>query len=379
MATDAPQQPFTHADLAQALRRAVLAQPWAQARDRRRGGLPFTHPPSLDLAVAVLPRDGAPVWANLLFSRELPQGHVADIGADAGAVRGVRWLADPVDDAGTSIAWQPGSDWQQISFERLHGDGPLRFVAPYPASLIKLMVAVGVARQVDQGAASWSMPWAHAGESRSLADWAEPMITVSSNAATDALVAWLHACGALQRDDAGHEGVNRLHELFAAQGLPTLRLAGTTAQGGWRNADGSGVGQLQMTAWDTVRLLWRTLEVAAPWLPAGAAPMLSRDSRQRLWGWLAGQALNEVLSTKSLTQRPGWRAGIAGAFAHKTGTTETYAADAGLFVPGPGHRVLIALLTTLGRCSAPHEACATDWCVPQVGAAVEAWLKERLA
>ena len=57
-----------------------------------------------------------------------------------------------------------------------------------------------------------------------------------------------------------------------------------------------------------------------------------------------------------LTQRPGWRPGITGGFAHKMGTTETDAADAGLFVPGPRHRMLIALLTTPYRLVQQHAA-----------------------
>ena len=53
--------------------------------------------------------------------------------------------------------------------------------------------------------------------------------------------------------DSGHEVANGLHGLLAASGLHTLRLANTKPDGGWLNRDGAGVGQLQMTAWDTVR------------------------------------------------------------------------------------------------------------------------------
>ena len=82
---------LTHDRLAQALLDSVRERPWHEARDRRRGGLPFTHPPGLDLAVAVFPRDGAAAWANVLFSREHPEGIVAQIdGAPA------RSLGDPL-------------------------------------------------------------------------------------------------------------------------------------------------------------------------------------------------------------------------------------------------------------------------------------------
>ncbi|MFN0182604.1 MAG: serine hydrolase [Aquabacterium sp.] len=362
-----------HDRLAEALLAALRAQPWNQARDRRRGGLPFTHPPSIDLAVAVLPSDAPPAWANVLMSREHPQGFVARIGDDAGPVQDLAFLADPVDAAGVSVAWQPGADWSGIAFAPLYGSGTRRFVAPYPASLVKLMVAVAVARLCDAGRAAWDEPWRHGAVTQTPAQWCEPMLTVSDNDATDALVALLHARGAIGggadgRPDAHHEA----HALFAAQGLPTLRLARTTPAGGWRNADGSGVGALQMTAWDTVRLLWRLLDVPAPWLPPGSPPMLTADSRQRMWRWLCDQQLNEVLSSRSLVGVPGWRAGIDVGFAHKTGTTETYASDAGLFMPRPGLRVLVAVLTTLGRCAASDERCATDWCVPALGAAMQA-------
>ena len=360
--------PHTH--LAQALLDAVRAQPWHLARDRRRGGLPFTHPPSLDLAVALFAPDQPPVWANVLFSREHPGGVAAAIGADAGPVRNVAYLVDPVDARGTSIAWQPGSNWQDIAFARLTGQGPIRFVAPYPASLVKLMVAVGVARLVDGGRARWDEEWPHAGQTFSLAQWAEPMITQSSNEATDALVALLHARGLIRRD-THRELINELHDLFNAQGLTTLRLANTQASGGWRNGDGAGVGQLQMTAWDSLRLLWRLQDAAAPWLPEGAPPMLGRASRQRLMGWLAAQQLNEVLSSSSIAHLPGWQPGIAGRFAHKTGTTESYASDAGRVELAGGGFFLIALLSSLGSCSAPHDDAATDWRVPQLGAAIE--------
>ena len=359
-----------HTKLAQALLEAVRAQPWHLARDRRRGGQPFTHAPSLDLAVALFAPERPPLWANVLFSREHPTGVVAAIGADAGPVRNVAYLVDPVDARGTSIAWQPGSDWQAINFLRLTGQGPVRFVAPYPASLIKLMVAVGVAQLVDAGRANWEEVWPHGGQSFSLAQWSEPMITVSSNEATDALVALLHARGLIQRG-AHAELSNQLHDLFNAQGLTTLRLANTKPSGGWRNGDGAGVGHLQMTAWDSLRLLWRLQDAAAPWLPAGAPPMLSSASRAQLMGWLAAQKLNEVLSSSSITHLPGWQPGIGGRFAHKTGTTESYAADAGRVELAAGGYFLIALLSTLGSCSAPHDDAATDWRVPQLGAAIE--------
>ena len=459
---------LTHARLAEGLRTALQAALAGAPR--------FDPPPNLDLAVVVLPPAGqagpgpGPVWANVLVSREFPDGWIADIGGDAGPVRGLRWLADARQGPdNTSVAWVAGTDWRTLpeaTFPRLAGDGPRRFIAPYPASLLKLMVAVGVGHLVDTGRAAWDEPWPH-GEARgalapTVAQWAQPMIETSSNEATSALVALLHARGLIRRTgwrpgqpDSGEETTNGLHDLFAAQGLHTLRLANTKPDGGWFNRDGAGVGQLQMTAWDTVRLLWRLAEAApgeapgevpdaapaetapaalaardtparpgtgglqavappAPWLPAGTPPLLSAASRARLWAWLGGQALHEVLSSTLQAGRPGWVPGIparlperwiqadgsvlaAGTrfpadvrpaqaaadccFAHKTGTTASYVADAGLvtaLAPG-GRRYLIALQTTLGSRHAPQPGLATDWCLPRLGAAVDAFIARHWA
>jgi outer membrane receptor protein involved in Fe transport len=92
--------------------------------------------------------------ANVLFSREYPQGVVARFGPAGGGlgpVANLRFDADVRDAAGTSVAWQPGADWARIAFPPLFTPpglppGAPRFVAPYPASLLKLMVAVSSGR-----------------------------------------------------------------------------------------------------------------------------------------------------------------------------------------------------------------------------------------
>ena len=413
-------RPFTADQLASALRGAVQQALHASPR--------FDPFPNLDLAVLALPRDSAPVAANVLFSREFPQGRVAAFAPGFGAVQGLRYRADARGPDGTSLAWVAGSDWTQLpeaTFAPLTGAGAPRFIAPYPASLIKLMVVVAVARLVDEGRADWDEPWPHADAAGALApsvaQWCEPMIVASSNAATSALVALLHARGFIQRDGwhagqpgSGRELHNALQTLFEAQGLTTLRLADTKPDGGWLNRDGAGVGKLQMTAWDTVRLLWRLLAdeaPPAPWLGADAPPLLSAASRARVWGWLRGQALHEGLSSTLLAGVPGWQRGIparlparwitadgavvvAGrrfapdvrpasaaadaTFAHKTGSTESYASDAGLVQGDGGRRYLIAILTTLGSRHAPQSGMAAPWCLPRIGAAVDAWLKAHL-
>jgi hypothetical protein len=348
--------------LAADLLAAVQAQDFGRTADQWHGGAAVTHFPSIDLAVAAFPANAPPRFANVLFSREHPQGVMAHIGPAAGAVQNVHFDADVQDAKGHSIAWQAGRHWKQLAWKPLlqphAAQGPTRFVAPYPASLLKLMVAVGVGLAIDRGLlAAWP-------------DEVGPMIVVSDNDATTTCVALLHQLGL----------VDALNASFRQLGLATLQLNNTTPAGGWRNADGSGVGHIHMTAWDTVRLLW-LLDAAAPpppWLPAGTT-LLSDASRAHLHGVLKRQQLDQVLSSGSLRGQPGWVAGLpdAPAFAHKTGTTDNYASDAGIVQAGRTHYI-VALLSSLGQRYAPHEACATTWRVPALGAAVHR-LMETLA
>jgi hypothetical protein len=396
--------------LAEALRQAVLAQGFEHTADGLRGGAPIEAFPSLDLAVAAFPQGGGrPFWANVLFSREHPQGLVAEIDPEAGAVRNIAYLADQRDDAGNSIAWLPGADWSALDWQPLAGCGPHRFVAPYPASLLKLMVLVGLARAIDAGQAAWTQPESFAGRRRSLADWAFDMTAISCNESTSALVALLHRLGLLgpQR--------NALEQLFAELGLATLRFEGSKPDGGWGNAAGAGVGRIQMTAWDSLRLLWLLDPAAppAPWLPAETPSLLSPLSRSWVLHALEQQALHEILSSGLLAGLDGWVPGLparlpgrwlrpdgsaragerefpgdlreatrSGAlrFAHKTGTTENYAADAGI-VRGCGtarRHYLIALTSNLGRRYAPDPRAATTWRLPALGRAVDDYLRTRL-
>ena len=345
------------ASLGLALQRAVQAQSFARTPDHWQNGKPVGPHPSIDLALVVFPAAGPPVGANVLFSREHPGGHVARIGPGGSSVQRLRFDADQRDAQDNSAAWLPGSDWRRLDWKPLHGAGALRFVAPYPASLLKLMVAVGVALAVDRGLAAWP-------------DSLEPMIVVSSNEATDECVALLHRVGLLTP-----HADNPLNAIFAGWGLPTLQLNRTRPNGGWRNNDGAGVGQIHMTAWDTVRLLWLLDRQAPPppWLARGEqAPVLpSAAVRERLHGVLKRQQLDEILSSGSLRDVPGWVQGGPDApdFAHKTGTTDNYAADAGI-VHTPGLHCIVAVLSSLGSRYAPHERCATTWKLPALGAAV---------
>ncbi|MFG6485162.1 serine hydrolase [Roseateles sp. BYS78W] len=361
---------MTADDLAEALRAAVLAQRFEETADSLQGGAPLGVMPSIDLAVAVL--GAKPVAANVLFSREHPQGLVARFDAARGAVDNVAFRADVRDAAGDSYAWLPGADWSRIAFPAWFGNGP-RFVAPYPASLLKTMVAVGIACLVDQRRSDWALPLTFGGRTRAVADWLFDMITVSSNEATSALVAHLHARGAIRREN-GREVHNELHDLFAVHGLPGLMLADTQPDGGWGNGAGSGVGRIQMTAWDALRLMWR-LDADAP---TTAPELVSAASRAVIRRALDAQTLNHILSSESLRTLPGWVQGIPARFAHKTGTTQNYASDAGIVHDGDLH-YLIAVTTSLGSRYAPHPDASTTWRLPALGGAIHAWLRARAA
>ncbi len=347
--------------LADALLAAIAAQHFEHTADRQLAGRPVEALPSLDLAVVRFQAGREPEAANVLLSREHPRGLVARFAPGLGAVDNLRFDADQRDAAGDSVPWLPGADWSRPTWQPLWAapglamDAP-RFVAPYPASLLKLMVAVGLGLAVDAGRLGWdeALP--------SL----EPMITVSDNDATDRCVALLHRAGFVERLN---------HTLQQAWGLPTLQLNDTTPRGGWRNADGAGVGHIHMTAWDTLRLLWLLDADAppAPWL-AASAPRLAPATRDRLRAVLEAQQLDQILSSGSLRGLPGWVPGLpeAPAFAHKTGTTDNYASDAGIVRAGGVH-YLVALLTSLGRRHAPvidgdDARCATSWRLPALGA-----------
>jgi hypothetical protein len=406
---------MSSAELAAALLLAVQAQHFELTPDRLLRDAPVEAFPSIDLAVVVFPERGAPVGANVLFSRDHPRGRVAELAPGFGAVTNVHFLADQRDAKNDSIAWLPGSNWDAMTWKTLSGQRHLpRFVAPYPASLIKLMVLVGVAREIDAGRATWEGAWTHAGETRPVVAWADAMIVVSSNEATTALVALLHHHGAIVRDDTG-ERHNALDAAFARYGLGTLRLNNTRSNGGWMNRDGAGVGDLQMTAWDTARLLWLLDADAppAPWVERGLPPLLSAASRAQVRRLLESQALHEVLSSTALAGTPDWQAGIPAQvparwitpdgrvdtggkvypgdirptnaaaqvrFAHKTGTTENFLSDAGIVVGLPPARrhYVIALTSNLGTRYAPGPLSATTWRIPQLGAAVDRYLQQQL-
>lgn len=414
---------------------------------------PVQHMPNIDVAVIELDADGhATAAANVLLSRDHPNGVVVAVdraGGPAGSygVGSVRWRRWDVDR-------HDGGTFSQTTGERLTAKGwtdnppmsqaddivngretaPVEFMAPYPASLFKVIVAFRIMRLVDTGKLTLKQryrydptsdplpaavatgkeemsdrpqhgpaprtsprPTPQDAETRSIADWMEPMITVSDNWSTRALLKLLH-----DRND-----FPAMHAELRDLGLGTLQINGTFPWNGrnWQP------GQIHMTSMDTARLLWLVDGSSGTlWTRPNGAPvrasLLSNGSRAYLKSLLADYAFNEALSTSNFCSAPNTRRGIpalvpprwvnpdgtvtAGGypyghdvrpcqaasevvFAHKTGLTFNYGADAGIVrsLPGKqGRHYVISFISSMGyRYVDPAFASATSYpCYESVGA-----------
>jgi hypothetical protein len=368
------------ASLERELLRAVREAGFDGVLDFKRGGERIAHAPNVDVAVIELDKEGRPVTAaNVLLSRDYPKGVVVPIDPETWgttAVRYTRWDLE---------RWDGAKGWADATAEDDLVPGrekaPLRFMAPYPASLFKLLIAFRVMRLVDRGVVTLGQPWRFIRDTedkgeRAVWRWLEPMMTESDNGATEALVKLLHEKGEL----AG------LNAELAELGLGTLQVNGTSPVTGrsWNP------GSIHMTALDTARLLllieggpgvlWRT--------PSGrevTAEELSAASRAHLQSLLAEQALHEALSSTLLCGDPKAERGLPAAvparwvdtkdgtvtaaetafgrdtrpcnaaaevvFLHKTGLTENYGSDGGIVrsLPGrPWRRYIVVFLSNLG-------------------------------
>lgn len=355
---------------------------------------PIARMPNIDLAVIQLDAAGRPIAsANVLFSQDYPGGLAVPVTLDRGAdsVRFRRWDIQRWNGGSFKPgSWIPDSTkgWtNQPALTELDDIVPGReraahqFMAPYPASLFKLLVAFHTFVLIDAGELKPDTVYTYSApgkteEARTIRDWLDPMITVSDNHATHALLQMLHRRGQIEAMNKG------LREL----GLETLQVNGTRASDGY----GWQTDRIHMTAFDTARLLllidgppgdlWKT--------SAGnviSARILSAASRSHLKKLLLDQGLNEALSTSNLQGHPNVRPGIpamvparwidptngtvlAGGvkygvdirsgnalaevtFAHKTGLTYNYASDAGIVTSLPGkpfRRYIIALFCNVG-------------------------------
>ena len=438
-----PRDCLTSDELSQAVLTAVREQRFHETEDfLQNSGGPTAETPSLDISVIAFPDGCVAAAANVLLSRDLPDGYRVAIDRVTLEVDGVRWMRDRRDPrTGESVLWRRGADWDAQRLDPLvPGRHGVRFVVPYPASAVKILPAIGVLRLVDRGVVRLDDSLAHEGRTASILTWLDEMITVSSNAATFALTRLLHEHGTIIAEETPGERLrpceertdrrevhNAIHVLMDRLGLETLRYGRTRpCDGSFLNSAGAGVGQHHMTSWDAARLLW-LLDESAPapsWRVAGRpvpADVLSAASKRVLLDRLLGeQALHEALSTTLTCGQAGRAEGIparladrwladpaAGdfgarigesrpsddvrpcnaraevAFAHKTGLTENYGSDIGIVrgVNGARRHYVIAMFSNLG--SRYTEACATGGLcytqrIPVLGRAIDDFLKARL-
>lgn len=362
--------------------------------------------PNIDIAVIALDRTGRPkAAANVLLSRDYPRGAGVPIDEDLGttAVRWRRWNPDRWNGGtfseedgsrATTVGWKdnpPFTADDDIVPGRERA--PFEFMAPYPASTFKLLVAFHTLRLVDRGVLALDEPYRYAtpdGQSMTRTNWEllDRMITRSDNDSAKALLKQLH-----DLDEVG-----ALNAGLAELGLGTLQVNGTDPATGAR----WGIGRITMTSLDTARLLlvvrggpgvlWR----APDGEKVRADDILSRDSRAVLLGMLADQGWNDILTTSNWCGRayptPGipslvaerWvdpetgsvsvggkafgedvrpcneRAEVS--FAHKTGFTYNYLSDAGIVrsFRGPEGAYVVVMMSNLGYRYADPRQASTD-------------------
>jgi hypothetical protein len=375
--------------------------------------------PNVDVAVIELDSKGdATRAADVLLSRDYPNGIVVPIDRASGpagswGVSAVRWRRWDIDrynrgtydqHTGKQLTVKGWTDNPLLTDDDDIVPGrqsaPFQFMAPYPASLFKLMVAFRIMRLVDMGQLSLDQLYTwdptptteaqgkepdlpiHAGrapahdiETKPVRNWMDAMITYSDNDSARALLKLLW-----DRND-----LPAMHDELRALGLGSLQINGTDPATGrhWYP------GQIHMTSIDTARLLWLIDGGAGTlWKRPDGKPvtgsLLSDSSRAYLKGLLDDQGYNEALSTTNFCQAPNVKLGIPAAvpsrwinpdgtvtvdgfpygtdvrpcapswevaFGHKTGLTFNYASDAGFVrgLPGkPARHYVISFIASLG-------------------------------
>ncbi len=369
---------------------------------------PAAHLPNVDVAVIELTPQGRVVGAaNVLYDRDSPKGFTVRIDPRHLTTKGVefsRWRLNRWDD---QAAWDAGPAAEDVTVPARNPQKS--YMAAYPASVLKVMVAHSIYRLVDQRRLTLSTPVRYHeevvdgevqtcaygpsnptgaepapvadGATDTVAGWLDQMITVSDNFATCALLQEINDQGALAQSNAH----------FAAIGLPSLRMQPSQplVGNGWSS------GTMSMGALDTAKLmliasgapgkLW-----TAPNGRAVTANVLSPSSRAAYRADLAEQSFNEVLNPVNLCGSTDAVQGIPSTvpqrwvdpatgnvvtydgdlaidfgfdtrpcdaaaqvtFAHKTGLTYNAGSDTGIVraLPGKGGRFyVVAALTNVGN------------------------------
>jgi hypothetical protein len=191
-----------------------------------------------------------------------------------------------------------------------HEQAALDFMLPYPASVLKLMVAFGVLRLVDQGVVGLDDTYQYqpttisslcgGASSNTIRNYIDAMLTQSSNGAGCALIKLLW----------DRNAIDPLNQQFEELGLETLRLAGTNPVNGgrWSNS-------ITMSSLDTAKLLAIINGGAGTlWTAPNGRPVtkdvLSDASRGLFLAKLSEQGWNWMLSTTNYCGRDYPAAGI---------------------------------------------------------------------
>ncbi|WP_433474876.1 serine hydrolase [Spirillospora sp. CA-142024] len=340
---------------------------------------PIVQQPQMDATIIELDERGRPVSSGtVLMSPRYQHGVVVPVDRNL-STTSVRWRQ--WDDAG----WYKNKGQGTIDVVPGRENAPLDHMLDYPASVLKLMVNFGVLRLVDQGEIKLDDTYSYApteisplcGEatSNTVRKYMDASLTMSSNAASCALVKLLH----------DHHAVDSLNQAFQDLGLETLQLKGTRASNGGRWSN-----EITMSSLDTAKLL--TLVNGAPgtvWRAPNGKPVKSDDvlspaSRKFFRAELAQQGFNDMLSTTNWCGGTYPAAGLPNAapkrwigadgtvtvdgnkfgrdvrpcnkraevtFAHKTGWVNNSGADAGIVraLPGKGGRsYVIVVFSNLG-------------------------------
>jgi hypothetical protein len=369
--------------------------------------------PNVDVAVIELDASGAVIGAaNILYDRDNPGGYVVPIDRADLKPAGVQFSEWNLDRFEDPALWAAGPQPGDVVLS----SGSKPFMAPYPASVLKVMVGYSILRAVDAGllrldqklsftsvkgqkcgdAASnprGYKPKPKKGTTATVREWMDQMITVSDNYATCALLQALYDVGRLDESN----------QHFAELGLETLRMQPLQPNvgSGWLS------GTMTMGALDTARLM--LIVSGAPgtlWTTGNRAVTtaeLSESSREFFQDLLGQQSFNEVLNPVNLCGAPPtdavqgipstvaqrWIQADSGSvltydgnlvidffydvrpcvaraeveFAHKTGLISVAGSDAGIVTALPGQdgrRYVVAVQSSVGyRFGSPDWATST--------------------
>ena len=313
--------------------------------------------PQIDLAVIAFQPNCKKnvVGSNVFFSRDFPNGIAATFDPSTAAVNNVkmyRWTQERFDE-GRVVKTSPWFEKVPEAWKTPHtptdllnpeaGRGSVSFMSPYPASVFKILVAIRVLQKLEeQGPLAQQLDnkFTYDFGTADLTDdvtltfrqFLDAMIQWSGNKATAAMIQYLHKKGDIVesdlKDQSGYPAappkLNKLNELFAKLGLPSLQMNRTRLLDGlWGNRDtmylkdSSSVSHISMPAWDTARLLWvmRTLNSTPDnerpqWSSPGSngkklnTSIVSDEIKQLFWANLKNQLFHEVLSNTIHCNQP---------------------------------------------------------------------------